>query len=206
MQKLHLTTRSKRKITDHHSLFIYTETTFIKEVATTSHTAVFLEKTTAELSFVYGDHQVKIPLDQISNHSKHLIDITEDLSVELQLVPKASSLDQTNLILGLVSGLIAIALSAFHTSYWDDLLFLAGSTIIVLLLFMMLYKQPIHNKHYNIRMLSTIMALVLIFFLIPLENWTIKTLIGLFTLTVITRFIKAYQRNLTLIYNPFVKP
>ncbi len=205
MKKLHLTTTSKMNLAGNYSVFIYAETNFINEVDTSSQTNLLLDHTVEELTFVYGNVQRTISLAQINEKKKQIIQLTEDLSIELRLVPRIYLLDQTNLILSLLSGLLAVAYSIFTTSNWKELLFLSGSTIIVLLLFMILYKHPIHTGHYNLRMFMTISALLLIFFLIPIENWTIKTLIGLSTFTVITRFIKDYQRTLALVYNPFNK-
>ncbi|MBB1139605.1 hypothetical protein [Myroides sp. WP-1] len=205
MKKLHLTTTSKMNLAGNYSVFIYAETNFINEVDTSSQTNLLLDHTVEELTFVYGNVQRTISLAQINEKKKQSIQLTEDLSIELRLVPRIYLLDQTNLILSLLSGLLAVAYSIFTTSNWKELLFLSGSTIIVLLLFMILYKHPIHTGHYNLRMFMTISALLLIFFLIPIENWTIKTLIGLSTFTVITRFIKDYQRTLALVYNPFNK-
>lgn len=205
MKKIHLVTIAK-KTEGLSSVFIYTEKAFLKQINTASQTTILLHDHTKELTFMYGDTQCTLSLDELIQTKKHRLTLSDNVVVQLSLVPKVPLLDRTNLILGLCSGLLAIGYSFFTTSNWSELLFLLGSTIIVLLLFMILYKQPIQIKHYNLRMLSTISALIIIFLLIPFENWTLKTLIGFSTLTVITRFIKNYKRALTLVYNPFVKP
>jgi len=129
----------------------------------------------------------------------------QNLAVQLRVSNPINLLDYTNWILASLSGGIAIGYSIFTNSNWREFLFLLGSTIIVLFVFMLFYKHPIKARNYNIRMYATISALVLIFIFIPFENWYLKTLVGLSTLTVITRFIKAYQRSLAVAYPPFTK-
>lgn len=205
MKKLHLVTIAK-KSEGLSSIFIYTEQSFLKQINTASQTTILLDDGTEKLTFMYGDTQHTLSLTELAQTKKQRITLTDNIVIQLCLVPKVSFLDRINLALGFCSGLLAIGYSFFATSNWRELLFLLGSTIIVLLLFMILYKHPIDRRHYNLRMFSTISALILIFFLIPFENWTLKSLIGLSTLTVITRFIKHYNRALTQVYNPFIKP
>ncbi|MGG5505746.1 MULTISPECIES: hypothetical protein [unclassified Myroides] len=205
MKKIHLTATSKMHLDGNYSVFIYAGTHLIKEVDTSSQTYLRLENDVDELTFVYGNSSHTLALSQLNEKKKQEIQLTDDLALDLCLVPRIYLLDQTNLFVSFLSGLIAVAYSIFATSNWDELVFLLGSTVIVLLLFMVLYRHPIHTGHYNLRISMTISALLLIFFLIPIENWSIKTLIGLSTLTVGIRFIKDYQRTLALVYNPFHK-
>ncbi|MGG5576470.1 hypothetical protein ACPDHL_03895 [Myroides sp. C15-4] len=205
MKKLHLATIAN-KSEGLSSVFIYTEKHFLKQINTASQTTILLHDDTEELTFMYGDAKQTLSLAELIPTEKQRILLTDNMVIQICLLPKIRFLDRINLMLGLCSGVLAIGYSFFVTSNWRELLFLLGSTIIVLLLFMILYKHPIESKHYNLRMLSTISALILIFLLIPFENWTLKTLLGLSTLTVITRFIKHYNRTLTKLYNPFIKP
>lgn len=206
MKKLLLTTVLKKQSEGIHSVFIYTESVFLKEIHTTSQTSLLLDNSVKELTLVYGNVYQSFSLERFTESKQQTLQITEDLEIQVRLVNKIQLLDRTNLVLGLFSGLLTIGYSLFANSDWREFLFLLGSTIIVLLLFMILYKHPIHTKHYNLRMFTAISALILIFILIPMENWSLKTLIGLSTLTVITRFIKDYQRSLQIVYNPFIKP
>ncbi|WP_413511298.1 hypothetical protein [Myroides odoratus] len=206
MKKLLLTTVLKKKSEGIHSVFIYTESTFLKEIQTSSQASILLDNSVKELTLVYGNVHQSFAVEELTDAKQQTLQLTEDLVIQVRLVNKIQLLDRTNLALGLFSGLLTIGYSLFANSDWREFLFLLGSTIIVLLLFMLLYKHPIHTKHYNLRMFTAISALVLIFILIPMENWSLKTLIGLSTLTVITRFIKDYQRSLHLVYNPFIKP
>ncbi|MBB1148627.1 MULTISPECIES: hypothetical protein [unclassified Myroides] len=205
MKKLHLTTIAA-KSEGQPSVFIYKDDTLLKQINTSFPSTIELEDHASTLLFVCGNTQQTFSLDQLAQSDIHQIALADHLVIQLRLLPETQLLDHTNLILGICSGVLAISYSFFTTSNWSELLFILGSAIIVLVLFMTLYKNPIHIKQYNLRMFSAISALLLVFLLIPFENWTLKTLLGLSTITVITLFIKRYQRTLTLVYQPVGKP
>ncbi|MDM1043288.1 hypothetical protein HX004_02515 [Myroides sp. 1354] len=205
MVKLHLTTTARNKLRENQSVFIYSETKFIKEITGTTSSNLVLDDETTDLIFTDGQTQQYLSLEQIKTDKQSTVQLTEDLIIQLRINNSITLLDCTNSILALLSGTLAIGYSIFTNSNWREFLFILGSTIIVLFVFMWLYKQTINARNYNIRMYAAISALILIFILIPFENWTLKTLIGLSTLTVITRFIKDYQRSLRAIYHPLTK-
>lgn len=205
MLKLNLTTHSKDQWSRAQSVFIYADEHLIKEIPSGTFSSVSLDYEPNTLRFIVGQVQQRISLAEIQSNKQTTLQLTDDLSIQLRLSHQIKLLDYTNLILASLSALLAIGYSFFTDSNWSECLFLLGSTILVVLSFMLLYGHPIHARNYNIRMYAAIGALILIFILIPFENWTLKTLIGLSTLTVITRFIKDYQRSLSVVYDPFAK-
>ncbi|WHT40440.1 hypothetical protein QNH98_07675 [Myroides sp. mNGS23_01] len=205
MVKLHLTTTTENKLKGIQSISIYSGTNLIKELDCTTSSSIALDDQTPDLFITDGHTLQHISLAEIKEAKQLTVQLTENLAVQLRVSNPINLLDYTNWILASLSGSIAIGYSIFTNSDWREFLFLLGSTIIVLFVFMLLYKHPIKTRNYNIRMYATISALVLIFIFIPFENWYLKTLVGLSTLTVITRFIKAYQRSLTVAYPPFTK-
>ncbi|WP_410878370.1 hypothetical protein [Myroides sp. DW712] len=205
MLKLNLTTHSKNEWSESQSVFIYAGEYLIKELHSGTSSSVSLDYEPDDLHFIVGQTQQRISLAKIKSTKLTTLQLTADLSIQLRVSHQIKLLDYTNLILASLSALLAIGYSFSTDSDWSEFLFILGSTVLVVLLFMLLYGHPINARNYNIRMYAAISALILIFILIPLENWTLKTLIGLSTLTVITRFIKGYQRSLSVVYDAFAK-
>lgn len=205
MLKLHLTAHSKNEWRGPHSVFIYSGAELIQEISSGCSTSLPLHLLSEDLLITDGHTQQRISLATIKTAKQTTLPLTADVSIQLRLSNQIKLFDYTNLILASLSALIAIGYSIFTESNWSEFLFILGSTVLVVLLFMFLYRHPINARNYNIRMYAAISALVLIFLLIPFENWTLKTLIGLSTLTVITRFVKDYQRSLSVVYDAFAK-
>ncbi|WP_158961649.1 hypothetical protein [Myroides fluvii] len=202
MVRLHLTTISQKTQRDPEPILIYSDDCLVKELEDTTSSTLVLDSKSSNVLIMYGQTQYKISLAQLKAIKQTTLHLTADVSIQVRLSYGIKLLDYTNLILASLSGTLAIGYSIFTNSSWREFLFLLGSTIIVLFVFMLLYKQTINTRNYNLRMYATISALVLIVLLIPSENWTLKTLIGLSTLTVITRFIKDYQGSFFKVYNP----
>lgn len=205
MLKLHLTVRSKNNWRSPQAIFIYSGAQLIQEIPNECPTSIPLHLVNDDLLITDGHTQRQISLAELKKNKQATIQLTADRSIQLRLSNQIKLFDYTNLLLASLSALIAIGYSLFTESNWNEFLFILGCTVLVVLLFMLLYGHPINARHYNTRMYATISSLVLIFILIPFENWTLKTLIGLSTLTVIARFIKDYQRSLSVVYDAFTK-
>jgi len=205
MNKTHLTTIRHDSSTRAESLAVFTKDRLLKKLKFNSSNQLLLPDNVTELTFKCGTVQRTISLNQLMESTQTNFELTPDTSIQLCLINTVQLVDRTSLIVGLLSGVLAVALSIFTESNWREFLFLLGSTLITMLLFMILYKHPIDVKSYNTRMLTSIVSLILIFLFIPMEDWQLKILIGLSTLTFITRFFKDYKKSFAVTYSPFVK-
>jgi len=205
MNKTHLTTIRHDSSTRAESLAVFTKNRLLKKLKFNSSNQLLLPDDVTELTFKCGTVQRTISLNQLMESTQTNFELTPDTSIQLCLINTVQLVDRTSLIVGLLSGVLAVALSIFTESNWREFLFLLGSTLITMLLFMILYKHPIDVKSYNTRMLTSIVSLILIFLFIPMEDWQLKILIGLSTLTFITRFFKDYKKSFAVTYSPFVK-
>lgn len=204
MLKLHLTTHTKNDGTAP-TVFIFAGENLLTALPSGMSSNLTIDSQVTDLILTDGQMQQQISVAEIKAAKQTAITLTDDLSIQLRWSNQIHLFDYINVILASLSAIIAIGFSFFSNTNWSECLFLLGSTILVVLFFMFLYGHPINARNYNIRMYASIGALILIFILIPLEHWKLKTIIGLSTLTVITRFIKDYQRSLSVVYNPFAK-